>query len=70
MFTQVQDPELYRLSFRHPANCTLSDCNAFIGIDTNAGDPSLLDITMQGMAGGWLAVGFSPTPNMVLKTVN
>ena len=69
MCTQMRDPELYRLSFRHPADCALPNCNAFIGIDTNTGDPSLLDITMQGLAGGWLAIGFSPTPSMVSNSV-
>ena len=61
----MRDPEDYRLTFRQPANCRLEECNAFVGIDTNAGNPNFLDITMQGVAGCWVAVGFSPTQNMV-----
>lgn len=63
---QMRNPEDYRLTFRQPPNCQLADCNIFVGIDTNTGDPSLLDITMQGVSGGWLAVGFSLSQNMVI----
>ena len=62
---QERDPEDYRLTFRTPANCLLDECNVFVGIDTNNGSSEYLDITMQGVAGGWLAVGFSFTANMV-----
>ena len=62
---QERDPEDYRLTFRTPPNCLLDECNVFVGIDTNVGSPAYLDITMQGLANGWLAVGFTTTQNMV-----
>ena len=65
VFLQERDPEDYRLTFRSPPNCLLDECNVFVGIDTNKGNSEYLDITMQGVAGGWLAVGFSFTANMV-----
>ena len=65
---QVRDPEDYRLTFRTPSNCLLNECNVFVGIDTNVGSPGYLDITMQGVAGGWLAVGFTFTQSMVSLT--
>ena len=61
----MRDPEDYRLTFRTPANCLLDQCNVFVGIDTNAGNSDYLDITMQGVASGWLAVGFTITQSMV-----
>jgi hypothetical protein len=42
----------------------------FVGIDTNNGSSEYLDITMQGVAGGWLAVGFSFTQNMVRRLMD
>lgn len=65
----MRNPEDYRITFRQPSGCQLAECNVFVGIDTNTGDPSQLDITMQGVAGGWLAVGFTATQNMVIKAV-
>ena len=65
LYIQMRDPEDYRLTFRQPPNCQLADCNVFVGIDTNVDNPTFLDITMQGVADGWLAVGFSLTQNMV-----
>lgn len=62
---QARDPENYRLIFRSPANCAPSDCDIFVGIDTNTGNPDFLDIYMEGSAEGWVAVGFSDSPNMV-----
>ena len=37
----------------------------FIAIDTNAGNSSYLDIYIEGESQGWVAVGFTKTPNMV-----
>ena len=34
-------------------------------MEQNEGDPDFLDVYMEGDAAGWLAVGFSDTPNMV-----
>ena len=40
----------------------------FVGIDTNSGDPGFLDIYLEGMADGWVAVGFTKSPNMVRES--
>ena len=64
-FYQVRNPLDYRLRFREPAGCEPSQCEIFIGIDTNTGNNSFLDIYMEGEARGWIAVGFSDTRSMV-----
>ena len=61
----MRDPEEYRLTFRTPAGCNASNCTSFIGIDTNIGNPGVLDIYMEGEAQGWVAVGFTETRSMV-----
>ena len=43
----------------------MSECDVFVGIDTNAGDSDYLDIYLEGEADGWVAVGFTETANMV-----
>ncbi len=63
----VRSPDDYRFVVSYPEGCSRADCNVFIGIDTNAGDNGFLDIYMEGTAEGWVAVGFSETPNMVSK---
>ena len=55
----------YDLIFRDPANCSPGQCTIFVGIDTNAGNSDYLDIYMEGESQGWVAVGFTATPNMV-----
>ncbi len=60
-------PEDYRLRILNPDGCSRASCDLFIGIDTNTGDDGFLDIYMEGTAAGWVAVGFSETPNMVSK---
>ena len=45
----------------------MSECDVFVGIDTNTGDPDFLDIYLEGSAGGWVAVGFTGTANMVCR---
>ena len=66
LFLQVQGHEEYRLIFRNPAHCVNAyDCDIYIGIDTNSGDPNFLDIYMEGRTSGWLAVGFSDSISMV-----
>ncbi len=66
----VRSPDDYRFVVSYPEGCSRADCNVFIGIDTNAGDNGFLDIYMEGTAEGWVAVGFSETPNMVSKEYN
>ncbi len=63
----VRAPEDYRLQTLSPTSCSRASCDLFIGIDTNTGDDGFLDIYMEGTAEGWVAVGFSETPNMVSK---
>ena len=43
----------------------MSECDVFVGIDTNVGNPDFLDIYLEGHADGWVAVGFTETPDMV-----
>lgn len=66
----MRNPEDYRLTFRTPNNCQLDQCNVFVGIDTNVDNPMFLDITMQGVAQGWIAVGFSESQDMVNSSIN
>ena len=67
---QTKDPEDYRLTFRDPPECHASSCDVFVGIDTNAGNPDFLDIYLEGVADGWVAVGFTETANMVRQCVD
>ena len=62
---QTMAPGDYRLTFRSPPDCAPSECNVFVGIDTNTGNSSYLDIYLEGQADGWVAVGFSATSSMV-----
>ena len=51
-----------------PKGCGQSNskCDYFLGINTNSKDSTLLDVTLVGKANGWVAVGFSQTPDMVI----
>ena len=62
---QTTDPVDYPLFFKEPSSCTLSDCNIFVGIEVNHGNSSFLNFYIEGNAEGWLAVGFTASPNMV-----
>ena len=55
----------YRLTHQIPAGCDQSECDYFLGISSNRDNNDLLDFTLEGVAEGWIAVGFSKTPNMV-----
>ena len=61
----MQTPHPYRLTHRIPSGCDPSQCDYFLGISTNANDDNLLDFTLESSAQGWVAVGFSKTPDMV-----
>ena len=50
---------------RNPPGCAPSECDVFVGIDTNSGNSDFLDIYLEGQADGWVAVGFSATSSMV-----
>ena len=62
---QTRSATDYSLIFREPEECDPSACNTFIGIDTNQGNSDYMDIYMEGATEGWIAVGFTKTPNMV-----
>ena len=63
---QSLDPESYGLRRRAPDGCEPNaTCDYFVGISVNIGDPSYIDVYLSGLATGWVAVGFSPTNNMV-----
>ena len=64
---QMRAPGDYRLTFQDPPGCSPTNCDVFVGIDTNAGDSNYLDIYLEGEADGWVAVGFSSSPSMVSK---
>jgi hypothetical protein len=57
------------MSIGSPKGCNHSNsttgCDFFLGINTNSENSSYLDFTLEGKAKGWVAVGFSKTPNMV-----
>ena len=57
------------MTFRHPFDCIQTKCDVFVAIDTNAGDPDYLDVYLEGAAGGWVAVGFTETANMVGRQI-
>jgi hypothetical protein len=58
---------MYRISQGFPRGCKQSECEYFVGINTNPEDDRFLDFTLEGQAEGWVAIGFSDTPNMVTK---
>ena len=60
-----RSPDAYSLQVVSPNGCTCSNCDLFIGFAINTGDNGFLDIYMEGSAAGWIAVGFSETPDMV-----
>ena len=55
----------FRLTKGFPMGCewATGECTYFLGIDTDENNNIL--ITLEGKANGWVAVGFSKTPNMV-----
>ena len=67
----MQAKSQYRVSISSPKGCDQSNsadghgCDFFLGINTNSENTSYLDFTLEGKAKGWVAVGFSKTPNMV-----
>ena len=63
---QNRAPLDYRLRIRDPPGCAPSECELYVGIDTNTGDAEFLDIYIEGNAQGWVAIGFSDTRDMVI----
>lgn len=67
----MQETSSYRISVSSPKDCekkSISKCDYFFGINTNSGDSSYVDFTLEGEAKGWVAIGFSDTPSMVHST--
>lgn len=58
----------FRISLELPKGCEdLSEgCDFFLGINTNSEDDSFLDFKLEGKSKGWIAVGFTKTPDMVM----
>ena len=65
----MQAKSQYQMSISSPNGCSQSNsttqCDFFLGINTNSESGNYLDFTLEGKAKGWVAVGFSKTPNMV-----
>ena len=56
----------YHWSQGIPGGCSDSHtCDIFVGINSNSQDSNMLDFTLEANAKGWVAIGFSKTPNMV-----
>ena len=62
---QSAAPQDYTVIARSPSGCEPSACDRFFGVQVNADNDSYLDFYMEGNAQGWLALGFTLTPNMV-----
>ena len=62
---QIRAPGDYRLRYHNPVNCDPNNCTYFMGIDTNEGNPFYLDVYLTAEIDGWVAVGFSESPDMV-----
>ena len=57
----------YQWSQGVPEGCSDSGrtCDIFVGINSNSKVSNMLDFTLEASAKGWVAIGFSKTPNMV-----
>ena len=61
---QTAMPEEYSVIARSPSGCARSSCDFFFAVQVNADNSSFLDLYMEGNANGWLALGFTTSPNM------
>jgi hypothetical protein len=59
--TAVDD---YPLVFRYPNGCIRGSCDYYVGMGPNPVDSSYLDIYLEGIAAGWVAIGFSENMTM------
>lgn len=55
----------YRLTHRVPSWCDQAFCDYFMGIRSDSADKNRLEFTLEGKAEGWLAIGFTKSPNLV-----
>ena len=69
LMSQNRAPGDYRLRYYDPVNCDPDNCTYFLGIDTNEGNPLFLDFYLTAETEGWVAVGFSLSPNMVCGVI-
>ena len=61
----TNSPEDYHLHFLSPNGCERTQCSMYVAIDTNKGNDSYLDIYLEGLAQGWVGVGFGHSQSMV-----
>ena len=54
----------WRFTTSFPPGCSGTACSYFLAVRTNE-DPLFLDFMMEGNARGWIAVGYTPNPDMV-----
>jgi hypothetical protein len=70
VFTSTQSNiATYQWNRGVPEGCSDSGhsltCDIFVGINGNSKDNNMLDFALEANARGWVAIGFSKTPNMV-----
>eukprot|EP00731_Ephydatia_muelleri_P019195 Em0012g20a len=53
----------WRFTTSFPPGCSGTACSYFLAVRTNE-DPLFLDFMMEGNARGWIAVGYTPNPDM------
>ncbi len=51
--------------FGLPEGCSGSACNYYVGLNVNQDNSSYLDVYLDGVANGWVAIGFSQDQQMV-----
>ena len=61
----MQQDTAYRLTHRVPWWCDQEVCDYFVGISSDSADKNRLDFTLEGKAEGWLAIGFTKSPDVV-----
>ena len=64
LYTHIQSSSKFQYTRGIPEGCQQSQCDYFVGINPST-NKNLIDITLEGRSEGWVAVGFSKTPNMV-----
>ena len=62
-------PENYAFVLRSPADCSLAagTCALFVAVKRNASDSAYVDFFLEARSAGWVALGFSTTPDMVRR---
>ena len=60
---------VYRLNATVPDGCP-DNADYTVMVRTNNRNPSFLDFYLEGETSGWIAVGFSPTDDMVCAHIH